>query len=161
MARELLRIRLFGRPIIIEYVGGNNGEPEQVVYVPVATKATTPLTIVCPHCGRPNAADRETCKGCGLSMTPPPTEPIGLEARRAVLNRALAASISRGWTLIAQTDTTATLTKKGDANGCMVLILLCLAILPGILYFLFARPVETIFIQVDEYGRVSRTMGRS
>ena len=85
--------------------------------------------------------------------------PLPLERRRDILARDLADGTAKGWTVTAQTDTTATLTRKGEANGLVTILLLFLGILPGVLYYLLARPTETIFVRVDEFGEVFRTRG--
>ena len=84
-----------------------------------------------------------------------------LESRKAKLQAEIQQQIRNGWTLVNQTDTTATFTRKGAANPLITLILLLCAILPGILYGMLARPTETLYVTVDEYGRGERTVGRA
>lgn len=119
--------------------------------------------IVCPHCGFQNADGRQTCKQCRKAFTEPvaaiSVAPLAPAERQAVLQRAIVSYVGGGWTLIGQTETTATLTKKGAANGLITLLLLLLAILPGVLYALLARPTLTLYLQVDEFGKIVATQG--
>ena len=108
----------------------------------------------CQHCQYNNDPKLTVCTRCGKSM-----DVLPIERRTTILEEQIAEGITKGWALVTKDATTATMTKRGQANGCMVLILLCLAILPGVLYYYLARPTETIFIRVDEYGEVFRTKG--
>jgi hypothetical protein len=109
--------------------------------------------MACPHCGFPNTVDRTICKSCRqdlrteaapVSETPlPPTE----------LARMLEAEIVRqqaaGWRLQTRTETS-------NTNGCLLIFLLCLAIIPGILYAVFAKRTSSMYISIDAYGRINR-----
>lgn len=120
--------------------------------------------VLCPHCGFRNIEGRRTCKSCGQDLAATVvtgTEPVGADRVRTILQDEIRRQIQIGWTLTGQTDNSATLTRKGSANGLITILLLLLAILPGILYALLARPTETLFIQVDAYGTITRTTGRS
>jgi hypothetical protein len=78
-----------------------------------------------------------------------------MEARRAILTREIHFNTANGWQVITQTDTTVTMTRKGQPDGCITLIL------PGLLYYLLARPTETMVVTIGEYGEVFRTQGKS
>lgn len=120
---------------------------------------------LCPHCGFQNADGRNICKQCskGLNdpVTPKTIEPIGSEQVRSILFEEIQRQVRSGWTLTGQTDATATFTRKGGTNGLIAIILLLCAILPGVLYILFGRKTETLFIQVDPRGTITRTIGVS
>ena len=141
----------------------------------------------CHHCGASVADGRATCKGCGqpvsngtiydgtiydqdpfqtsdgpdAPLTRVSEAPLSMEARRAILTREIHFNTANGWQLITQTDTTVTMTRKGQPDGCITLILLFIAILPGLLYYLLARPTETMVVTIGEYGEVFRTQGKS
>lgn len=120
--------------------------------------------FACPHCGFANADGRTICKSCGQAFSAPVAAAVelvlrDLDTRRAVLAREIASHTALGWRLTTQTDTTASFTQQGSANPLITILLLLCMILPGILYALLARPTLTLFIQVDEYGRVTRTQG--
>jgi hypothetical protein len=117
---------------------------------------------ICPHCNFSNTDGRTICKSCGKAFSEPPTAPAELQTldrRRAVLQAEIARQVAAGWRVTTQTETTASFTKQGSANALITLLLLLCAILPGILYALLARPTLTLFVQVDDYGRVQRTGG--
>lgn len=119
--------------------------------------------IPCPHCGVVNIAERKTCKVCHEDLHGSPSVSLTLleeSARAALLAGEIARQSRVGWLLTSQTATTAQFTRKGSANPLVTILLLLCMILPGVLYALLARPTETLFLQVDDYGRITRTMGR-
>jgi len=102
-----------------------------------------------------------TSRRSWAAAAPVSAEPLDPAARTALLTAEIQRQVRAGWQVVAQTPTTAQLTRKGSANGLITLILLLCAILPGILYALLARPTETLYVAVDEYGAISRTTGTS
>lgn len=117
----------------------------------------------CPYCGFPNIEERSICKACKqdmrLEVAPVSTTPLP----PAELSRLLEAEIVRqqaaGWRLQTRTETTAQLVREvSNTNGCLLIILLCLAIIPGILYAAFAKRTSSLYITIDSYGRIQRVL---
>lgn len=116
--------------------------------------------VACPQCGFANIQERNICKQCGADMNvtePASSETISLEERKELLEKVVSQQQRAGWRVTDRTETSAQLVKDKGANALVTIILLILFILPGILYALLYKGTETIFIEVDEYGRVKRT----
>ena len=80
-------------------------------------------------------------------------QPISLEAQKNILQQAIESRVKQGYIVVSQTDTTAQLTKKRGFSCFLFTILLILGIIPGIIYLL-VRKDKSIYITVDEYGRI-------
>jgi hypothetical protein len=120
--------------------------------------------IACPHCGFLNIEERTSCKSCGKDLhaqaTPISSAPLEINARTVILDEEIARQVGAGWRLQVRTETTAQLVREtSDVNGCIVILLFFLAIVPGILYMMLAKKTESMFIQIDPYGRILRTIG--
>jgi excisionase family DNA binding protein len=77
-----------------------------------------------------------------------------IEERKAILAAVIVKHQKNGWTLTNQTDTNCQLTKPKKPETCLVIILLLLFIIPGLLYLIFIKGNMTVFIEVDEDGKV-------
>ena len=80
-------------------------------------------------------------------------QPISLEAQKNILQQAIESRVKQGYIVVSQTDTTAQLTKKKGFSCLLFTILFILGIIPGIIYLL-VRKDKSIYITVDEYGRI-------
>jgi hypothetical protein len=78
-----------------------------------------------------------------------------IEERKAILDRAILGKQQSGWLVNNRTDTTCQLTKTQGANGCIGIILCLFFILPGVLYFIFAKKTLIIVISVNENGELA------
>lgn len=118
--------------------------------------------IVCPHCGLVNHPQRKTCHQCHGDLAAPSTTisltPLEMSTRRAILDQEISKQIGYGWRVANRTDTAAQLVKDKHASGCIAVLLFCLAIVPGLIYLAVARGQEGLYIEVDEFGQVRRTM---
>lgn len=119
--------------------------------------------IVCPHCGLVNHPQRRTCHQCHGDLAAPTapvsTTPIALDDRKAMLEQEIGKQVVYGWRVANRTDTTVQLVKDKETNGCLLLFLFCLGIVPGLIYMATSRGQDGLYIEVDEYGRVKRSMG--
>lgn len=164
MPRRTVGFQFFGKRFEIEYVGNRRDDSIDAEPDDIPREAPTQPA---PRWNGPTPQNRPT-----LVTTPPPpivheptptiapapTTPVSLDARRTKLARAIEAEIARGWTITALSDTSAALTRRGPANGFIAIVLLLLAILPGVLYALLARPTYSLFLTVDEFGQGQRTV---
>lgn len=118
--------------------------------------------IVCPHCGLVNHPQRRTCHQCHGDLTAAPiavsTTPLSLDNRRTLLDQEIIAQAGRGWRLTTRTDTSAQLIKEKQINGCLAIILLCLGIIPGLIYMAATRAPDSLYVDIDEFGRIRRVM---
>jgi hypothetical protein len=115
---------------------------------------------VCPYCGLLNHPQRQTCHQChqSLSDTPPRLSDtlLPVDERQRILDDEIAMRAHDGWRAVVRTETTAQLIRDRQSNGCAALVLLCLGILPGVLYLMATRGQESLYIDVDPYGRIQR-----
>lgn len=82
--------------------------------------------------------------------------PLDIPARREILNRTLAQYSRAGWQAVAITDTTAQLVRR-KTFSCLWALLWFLLFGIGLVIYLiwyWAKRDHTIFVSVDEYGRV-------
>ncbi|HEY5469380.1 MAG TPA: helix-turn-helix domain-containing protein [Bacteroidales bacterium] len=77
-----------------------------------------------------------------------------LEERKAILEAVIVKHQKNGWTITNRTDINCQLTKPKKPETCLVILLLLLFIIPGLLYLIFIKGNMTVFIEVDEYGKV-------
>lgn len=113
----------------------------------------------CPHCGARIAPGKIRCNACGKLSTAP-VDAAELLPPDQALQREIQRQIAAGWLLTSQTVNSATFTRKGEANPLIAILLLLLAILPGVLYIMLARPTLTLYIVVGPDGTVTRTEGK-
>ena len=132
--------------------------------------------IVCPSCGLSNIPERQICKRCGttlregsqtmqilspstsiLTRSSAATEAMSIEQRKISLEQEISKYIGLGYTLLNRTEVTAQLVMQRKANGCILILLLLIGIIPGLLYLNSAQGTDSIYIEVDEYGSVKIT----
>jgi hypothetical protein len=86
---------------------------------------------------------------------------LGVDERKAKVGLHVDASIRQGWRLVGyESDGYGAVLGKvvGGVNGCFLLVLLVLGILPGILYLLIAgKHEERVLLRVDERGNFKYT----
>ncbi len=112
-------------------------------------------------------------------LTEPPREPylssepllsnqaLTIDQRRAILDEEVARWVRNGFQLVSRTDTTAQLIKpKKLSCGILLLSLVLWLVLIGIfitaiiLFAYFLGKPESIYLQVNEQGRIKRTNAR-
>ena len=79
--------------------------------------------------------------------------------RKAILSSEITKYLKQGFRVVSQTDTSAQLVKP-KSFGCLIaFICFLLAFLPFFLYILYywAKKDETIYLQINEFGELSRT----
>lgn len=77
-----------------------------------------------------------------------------IEERKAILAAVIVKQQKNGWTVSNQTDTNCQMTKPKKPETCLVIILILLFVIPGLLYLIFIKGNMTVFIEVDEDGKV-------
>lgn len=82
---------------------------------------------------------------------------ITADERKEILEREVTREVKHGWQVVSQTDSTAQLVRRTAPNLIVAVLLLCLIILPGVLYLIFYRGQQSLYIQVDHFGHVQRT----
>lgn len=131
--------------------------------------------VICGQCGLSNIPERQTCKSCGASLAgisqrrignqviqsvsgAASHDPLSFEARKAILEDHIRLQAGAGWVVTSRTDTAAQMISEKRPNVVLALLLFVLGIIPGIIYLAVARGTDTIYIEVDEYGQVARTI---
>jgi len=79
-----------------------------------------------------------------------------IEERKIILGTEIIKLQKEGWLVNDRTDTTCQFTKDMGPNGCLGVILCLLFLLPGILYFIFAKNTKTLFISINENGECDK-----
>lgn len=77
-----------------------------------------------------------------------------IEERKAILEAEVIKQQKKGWLIISKTDTTAQMTKEVPPEGCLTIILFLTFIIPGILYLILRKKRYTIYIEVNEEGKL-------
>jgi len=118
--------------------------------------------IVCPHCGLVNHPQRKTCHQCHGDLMAEPAKvsdvPLSVDERRALLDQEVVRHAGHGWRVTTRSDTSAQLVKEKKVNGCLAIILLCLGIIPGLIYLAANRAPDSLYLDVDEFGRIRRVL---
>ncbi len=92
-----------------------------------------------------------------MAVQQPPVreKELMLQERRYILDNEVTRHQREGWVVVSRTETTAQLQKRVQAIPTWAVILLTILTLGIIWLFLFAfRKTATMFIEVDERGRV-------
>jgi hypothetical protein len=86
---------------------------------------------------------------------------LTIEQRRAILEQMIQKYVRLGYRVLSQTDTSAQLVKPKQFSCLVATILLLLLILPLLIYlFMYmAEKDRTVYVTVDEYGRVQQRQG--
>lgn len=82
---------------------------------------------------------------------------LSLEERKARLDQEISGYAKMGWRVVSRTDTTAQLTKDKTASCVVAIILALFLIVPAILYLLLYKGTESLYLEVDEEGKVTKT----
>lgn len=84
---------------------------------------------------------------------------LPMEQRTAILDKEVKSYVKQGYRVLSQTPTSAQLVKPKKFNLLIALICLILAVLPFVLYLLWylAAKDSTVYLTVDEQGKVKRT----
>ncbi len=83
---------------------------------------------------------------------------VSVDVRRATLQQAIAGYLRSGYHVVSQTDFTAQLLKP-KKFGCIVfVILLILALLPGLIYIAYyaSKRDSTVYLEVDGSGQLTK-----
>jgi hypothetical protein len=75
-----------------------------------------------------------------------------VEERKAILDKKIYTEIKEGWQITSRTDTSCQLIREKKPNGFLTIILFLFFILPCIVYLLWVRGNDTIYVEVDEGG---------
>jgi len=77
-----------------------------------------------------------------------------IERRKEILKASILHYVKEGWQLVSQFETSAQLIRETEPSCLVALALSLLLLLPAILYLIFYKGKETLFIEVDEQGEV-------
>jgi excisionase family DNA binding protein len=80
-----------------------------------------------------------------------------IEERKAIIAAIIVKHQKSGWIVTNQTDTNCQLRQPKKPDTCLVVFLFLLCIIPGLLYLIFAKGDMTVFIEVNEEGKVKYT----
>ena len=78
-----------------------------------------------------------------------------IEDRNAILEKDISKHVSNGWRVLSRTETSCQLVKDKKANGCLVVILLLLFIIPGIVYMVMSSGTKSLYIEVNIEGKIN------
>jgi hypothetical protein len=84
------------------------------------------------------------------------TKPINNEKREEILQTEIIRYANKGWKVISRTETTAQLSYNNSPNLGIALILLFFFVLPAILYLIFGRSTENLYLVIDKCGNVNK-----
>ena len=86
------------------------------------------------------------------------SSPLSIEERRAILDREIKRYVKRGFRVISRTDTTAQLVKPKKFSFFWAFIWFLVLIVGFVIYLLYyvSKKDETIYLEVDERGRIKR-----
>jgi hypothetical protein len=77
-----------------------------------------------------------------------------IEERKAILDKDVFRLVNHGWRVAHSSDTKCLLVKNKKANGCLLIVLLLLFIVPGIVYLFMYKGRSTLKIEVTEKGDI-------
>ena len=70
-----------------------------------------------------------------------------------ILHKRINAYLRRGFRVISETNKSVQLVKPKNFSCLAFVILFCLGIIPGIIYYLICRDV-TVHLDIDKYGKI-------
>jgi ribosomal protein S18 len=76
------------------------------------------------------------------------------EERKSILDKDIFRLVNRGWRIAHRSDTKCLLVRKKKANGCLLIFLLLLLVIPGIIYLFAYKGRSTLKIEVTEEGNI-------
>jgi hypothetical protein len=77
-----------------------------------------------------------------------------IEERKSILDNDIFKHVNHGWRVSTRSDTKAILVKDKKPNGCLLVFLLLLLIVPGIIYLFMRRGQNTLKIEVTQEGNI-------
>jgi len=77
-----------------------------------------------------------------------------IEERKSILDKDVFRLVNHGWRVAHSSDTKCLLVKDKKANGCLLIVLLLLFIVPGIIYLIMYKGRSTLKIEVTEKGDI-------
>jgi hypothetical protein len=80
---------------------------------------------------------------------------LPIEERKMILDQEVNKFVRQGWHMVSRTDTAVQLSRDKRASCLLAMLLLIFFILPALLYLLLYRGTENLYLEVDEYGRVT------
>ena len=78
-----------------------------------------------------------------------------IEERKSILDKEIFKLVNHGWRLSRRSDTKCLLTKKRKPNGCLLIFLLLLFIVPGIVYLLLYKGESTLHVEITKEGDIN------
>ncbi len=80
-----------------------------------------------------------------------------IEERREILQKEISKYVKDGYRVVSQSNTSAQLTRETGPSLGLACLLSLLLLLPAILYLIFYKSKENLYIEVDEKGLVQIT----
>ncbi len=78
-----------------------------------------------------------------------------IEERKTILESEITKQLKKGWRITSRTETGCQLQKDKERDGCLIVILFLLFILPGIFYLLLTQGrTISVYIEVTEEGEI-------
>lgn len=77
-----------------------------------------------------------------------------IEERTSILDKDIFRLVNRGWRVAHRSDTKCLLVRNKKANGCLLIFLLLLFVVPGIIYLVAYKGRSTLKIEVTEEGNI-------
>jgi hypothetical protein len=77
-----------------------------------------------------------------------------IEECKIKLEADISRHVSHGWRVQTRTETTCQLVKDKKPNGCLIIILLLLFIIPGIVYMFMFKGTASLYIDVNNNGEI-------
>lgn len=84
-------------------------------------------------------------------------EPITMEQRQGILEEKIIEFTQQGWRVNNRTETSAQLVRDKKASCLVAVLLFTLGIVPGILYLAIYPGTNSLYISVNQFGRVHVT----
>ena len=122
--------------------------------------------VGCKSCGKSIPQDSEICPYCNKRQSEPnvltaatSSTPLALDQRRLVLQQSVAHYSAHGYRVVSQTDTTAQMMRPKRFSFVAAVLwffLFGIGLLVYIFYYLAKRD-SLLFVQVDEFGKVTAT----
>jgi hypothetical protein len=82
---------------------------------------------------------------------------ISVDVRTSILETEIRTYVNRGWYVTSHTATSVQLSKDNPPSWGIALLLALLFVIPAVLYLIFYKRTETLYLQVDERGDVVRS----
>lgn len=76
------------------------------------------------------------------------------EQRKEILDKEIRNYVADEWRVMGRTETTCRLIKEKQPNGCLLVFLYMLLILPGIIYMTTYKGSKRLYLEVNEEGGI-------